>query len=116
MATSSTFLQPSLSLSLSLSHFLINFQLIVIFFQTFPPPYFLFISPLLTILVSLFLYSFIFLYFWLFLFPSSSYKFQILSSILCIVFPYTKCYFISLSLIFYFSFFGGFFIFHASLF
>ena len=51
---------------------------------------------------SLFLYLFIFLYFWLFLFPSSYYKFVILSPILC-MFSHTKAYF-SFSLNFFFIF------------
>ena len=62
---------------------------------------------------SLFLYLFIFLYFWLFLFPSSYYKFVILSPILC-MFSHTKAYF-SFSLNFFFHISVDFFIFLASL-
>ena len=55
---------------------------------TFLP--YLFISPLPSKLISFFLFLFIFLYFCLFLFTPSSYKFVVISSILCIVFPHNK--------------------------
>ena len=92
--------------------FLSNFPIIVfnIYFfniytlQPFTLPY-LFISPLLSTLISFFHFPFIFLYFCLFLFTPSYYKFVPISSILCIVFPKKKG---SLSLS---QFFGGFFYF-----
>ena len=105
------------------------------------PSFYLFISPLLSTLLSFFLYPFNFLYFLLFLFFFSYDKFSILFSILFIVFshkmlfisfslplshfPHTKSYlspFLSLSLSlslsnFFFFIFGEFlfFIFFASL-
>ena len=68
--------------------------------------------PLLSTLISLFLYPFIFHYFWLFLFPSSYYKFTIFSPILCIVFLHTKSFFpLSLSLSQFIPFFRFLFLF-----
>ena len=89
--------------------FHINFPTYCYTFSNFSPSFYLFISPLLSTLISLFLYPFIFLYFWLFLFPYSYYKFTILSLILYIVFLHTKCSFsLSLSKL-CFSVFGGLF-------
>ena len=82
--------------------FLLISQLIITLFPTFPPLFYHFIFSLLSTLISLFFYLFIFLYFWLFLFPSSYYKFVILSPILC-MFSHTKAYF-SFSLNFFFIF------------
>ena len=82
--------------------FLLISQLIITLFPTFPPLFYHFIFSLLSTLISLFFYLFIFLYFWLFLFPSSYYKFVILSPILC-MFSHTKGYF-SFSLNFFFIF------------
>ena len=68
------------------------------------PSFYLFISPLLSTLISFFLYPFIFFYFLLFLFLFSYDKFPILFSILFIVFSHTKCYLshsLFLSLIFH---------------
>ena len=73
-------------------------QLIVIFSLTFPPPFYLFIFPLLSTLISLFLYSFTFLNFLHFLFPSSYCKSTILFSILFIIFFTHKMFSLSLSL------------------
>ena len=64
--------------------------------QSFSLPY-LFISPLSSILISFFRFPLIFLYFWLFLFTLSYYKFIVISSILCTIFPHKKK-FVSLSL------------------
>ena len=62
--------------------FLINFSTYCYTFSNFFPLFYMFISPLLSTLKSLFLYPFIFLYFWLFLFSSSYYKFTFLFPIL----------------------------------
>ena len=109
---------------LFLIFFLINFQTYCYTFSNFSPPFYLFISLLLSTLISFFLYPFIFLYFLLFLFPTSYYKFTILFSILFIVFSHTKCYFslflslilhtqkiifLSFSFSFFFFIFGEFF-------
>ena len=84
-------------LFLILIFFLIDFPTYYHCFANISPPFYLFISLLLSTLISFFLYPFIFLYFLLFLFPTSYYKFTVLFSILFIVFSHTKCYF-SLSL------------------
>ena len=79
----------------------INFPTYCYTFTNFlpPGPFYLFIFPLLSTLILLFLYLFIILYFRLFLFPSSYYKFTILFSILLIVFSHIKDYYsLSLSL------------------
>ena len=73
----------------SLSFLLISL-LIVILFLTFPLPFTFFISSLPSILISLFPYPYIFLYFLFFLFPSSYYKFTILSHLIH-SFPTHKC-------------------------
>ena len=79
-------------------------------FKSFSLPY-LFISPLRSTLISFSLFPFIFLYFCLFLFTPSYYKFVIITSILCIVFPHKKKKKrFPLSLPFS-KFFGGFFFF-----
>ena len=62
-------------------------------FSNFSPPFYPFISLLLSTLISLFLNSFIFFYFWFFLFPSFYYKFTIFYHILYIIFSHTKGYF-----------------------
>ena len=83
--------------------FLIHFPTYCYIFSNFSLPFYLFIPPLLSILISLFIYLFIFFYFLSFLFPSSYYKFTILFPILYIVFSHTKGYLslsLSLSLIF----------------
>ena len=74
-------------------------------FFNFSHPFYLFISLLLSTLISLFLYLFILLLFFS-LFSSPYYKFTIFFFflILYIVFPHTKCYFSLLS----FFLFGGF--------
>ena len=93
--------------------FLLNFPTYYYTFSNFSPLLYIFISPLLSILISFFLYHFIFFYFWLFLFPTSYYKFTILFLILHIVFPHTKCYLsLSLSLSLSLFIFGGFFLFY----
>ena len=58
----------------------------------------LLISPLLSTLISFFIFPFIFLYFCLFLFTLFYYKFVTISFIPCIVFPYKKKGSLSLSL------------------
>ena len=76
----------------------------------------LFISTLPSTLISFFLFPFIFLYFCLFLFTPSYYKFFIISSILCIVFPHKKKKKVpSLSLSLSLNFLVDFFIFLTSL-
>ena len=86
---------------------LINPQIIITLFSTFPPHFYIFISSLLFTLISLFLHPFIFFYFLLFLFY---YKFAILlHSIHNFFNSHTKC-FLTLSLsLNLFSYFGGFF-------
>ena len=84
---------------------LMQFILLVDYYSSFPSSSFIlslhlsfpyiFISPVPSTLLSLFIFPFIFLYFCLFIFTSSYCKFVILSSILCIVFPHKK---LSLSL------------------
>ena len=59
----------------------------LLIFQFFPLNFYLFICPLLSTLILLFLYSFIFVL----LLPSFYNKFNILSPILFLAFPHTKC-------------------------
>ena len=74
---------------------LINPQIIITLFSTFPPHFYIFISSQLSTLISLFLHPFIFFYFLLFLFY---YKFAILlHSIHNFFNSHTKC-FLTLSL------------------
>ena len=67
--------------SSSLSHHLpiINFSTYFYTFSNFPLSFYLFISPLLSTLMSPFLYHLSSFYFWLFLYLSSYNKFAILS-------------------------------------
>ena len=102
--------------------YLVNFLTYRYTFSNFSSPFYLFITPLLSTLVSLFHYQFIFLYFLLFLFSSSYYKFTILFFILFIIFflPTKGSLSLSLSLShthththththFFFFIFGGFY-------
>ena len=93
-------------LSLIFIFFLINFPTYCYTLSNFFYPFYLFISPLLSTLISHLLYPFIFLDFLLFLFPSSYYKFTILFSILFIIFFTHKRLF--LSHFFFFHFWEGF--------
>ena len=66
--------------------YLVNFLTYCYTFSNFSSLFYLFITPLLSTLLSLFHYQFIFLYFLIFLFSSSYYKFTILFFILFIIF------------------------------
>ena len=73
-------------LSLIFIFFLINFPTYCYTLSNFFHKFYIFISSLLSTLISHLLYPFIFLDFLLFSFPSSYYKFTILFSILFIIF------------------------------
>ena len=73
----------------------------MLYFSNFSHHFYLFISLLLSTLISLFLYPFIFLYFLLFLFPSSYYKFTIIFSIILIVFHIQNVISLFVSLVFH---------------
>jgi len=105
------FIIVTLLLSHISSHIIHLFSTFFFNFFFFP----LLISQLIVIVSPTYCYTFSFPnsfylpYFWLFLFPSSYYEFTVLSLILYIVFPLTKCYFpLFLFLKILSSFFGAF--------